>query len=122
MGNHTIIGHNTNTLTGTIPASGTLTHEIDLMEYSIIGLLCPAGFSPGTLSFQASPTSDFSDTGGQYVDIKSVAGSNVQIGGVSGGFALRADDLSFLSAYRYVKIKSSVSQGSVVTFHLPVKA
>lgn len=117
-----LIGHAANLLTGTITATGTLTAEIDLMEYTLAGLIAATTMTNGTLSFQVSPTSDNSTDGGAYVDVKGTDGSNVAYGPLSGTFALKGTDLEFLRPYRYVKIKTSVAQPTGLQFRLPVKA
>lgn len=117
MPNFALTGHAPNSLHGTITAGGTLTSQIDLMEYSLIGLMTTTSMTAGTLTFYTTATDN-----GQLVAIKDSSGTNVSIGPVSGLYALKATDLAFLAPYRYVRISIDRAQASGLEFTLPVKA
>lgn len=120
--NVTVAGRNPNVLQGTIPDNGTLTHEIDLAEFSLSGLICEtAGWLAGTLGFQVSALPDAK--GGVYVDLYR-DNAPVEQAVPAGQFAIASDKImQALQGYRYVKIKSSASQtGGPIAFKLPVKA
>lgn len=122
MTNVMITGSNYNVLQGTMPDNGTLTHEIDLAEYTLTGLICQTpGWLAGTLTFQVSDIPDAE--GGVFTDLyrdNAVVAEAVP----AGRFAVASDVLvRALAGYRYVKVKSSVSQtGGPITFKMPVKA
>lgn len=100
--------------------NGTLTGEIDLVGYSIVGLKVAGGsFANGTLGFMVSDKPD--EKSGVYVDLKNADGSNVAIGAVSGQFAVSGEALKPLAPYRYVRVKSSVNQASSVILAMPLK-
>lgn len=116
-----ISGHRPNILTGTIPASGTLSQEIDLREYTTFGLICESTtFVNGTLTFQAASKPEAE--GGHYFPVLASNGVAAAVGPVSGRFVVSSAVLDILKPYRYIKIASSIAQSSEVTFKLPVKA
>lgn len=116
---------NPNQVNAAFTNNGTLTNEIDLVGYSIVGLIVTGSMTNGTLGFMVSDLPDVPNRpGGQagvYRDLKNADGSNVTIGAVSGQFAVSGEALKPLAPYRYVRIKSSVAQPSTVTLVLPLK-
>lgn len=114
-----ITHHNPNVLTGTIPINGTLTHEIDLMGFTTIGLWY-TGATNGTLSFQVAEKPDIQ--GGTFVDLLAANGAAVTFGPSGAAGAVSGLVMEALAPYRYVKIKTSIAQATAVTFKLPVKA
>lgn len=112
-----LVGHATNAFHGTINAAGTLTNEIDVGEYAVLGLVATTTMTPGTLTFQVATAS-----GGTYYELKDSSGTAISIGPVSGVFAIESGILTKLAPYRYVKIKTSIAQPSGLEFTLPAKA
>lgn len=124
MSNQMIIGHNYNLLRGTILGGGTLSPEIDTMEFSLLGLIANTAMVACTLSFQVSANSDndAAPNTSNYVDVKDNTGTVISFGPLSNTFALSGDQLAFLAPYRYIKIKSAVAQTNGVALLLPAKA
>lgn len=102
---------------GTIPANGTLSEVFDVAGYNMLGLLVSSSMTAGTLTAQVAATED-----GTYYDLKDNAGANVQLATGSGTFAVSGVALEPLSPFRYIKIKSSVSQGSGLQMTMTLKA
>ena len=123
MGGMYSIGGRPSLLQGTINGGGTLSSEIDIDDFTIAGLITDANFALGTLSFQVSHVSDSNGTiTPLYVDVIDNAGATVTIGPVSGAKAIDAQYLmQVLAPYRFIKIKSSVTQTNGVKFWLPAR-
>lgn len=123
MGSNVLVsGSRTGIVYGTILAGGTLSQEIDLGEWTLAGLIAETSMVNGTLTFQVSSKPDAE--GGTYVDLRGDQNAvyNPAGGAVSGTFALNTSAvMAALTAYRYVKIKSSIAQTNGVRFALPVK-
>ena len=113
-----IVGSRPNLMHGTILAGGTITAPIDLSEYSLVGLIAETTMTLGTLTFRVSSTGE----GGTFVDLKDDAGAAIEVGPVSGTFAVSTVALAPLIAYRYVQVKTSVAQASGLKFTMPVRA
>lgn len=99
----------------TIAADNDLSAEVDLAGYGLIGLIMPT-LDNCNVTFQVSDVS-----GGTFVDLKSAAGNAVTVTAGVGGFAVSADDLAPLCAYRYVKIETSAVQTADRTFSFILK-
>lgn len=111
-----IDGHYPSYAIGTIPAAGTLSQELDLSSWSMVGLIATnidgeagTGFVTGTLGFYVSPYSQNDDRFTDYVPVKDTSNAAVAMT-VSGRQALKGTDLEFLAPYRYVKLSMSTAQ------------
>lgn len=123
MSNVMIQGHNYNLLHGTIFAGGTLSNEIDLMEFSLIGLIANTNVVNCTLTAYASAYSDLdSVNAANWVIVRDNAGAAVAWGPLANTFAISGEKLAFLSPYRYLKFSSTVAQTNGVKLLLPVRA
>lgn len=113
----------TNLFQGTINAGGTLTNEIRLDGFSVIGLISDANLVNGTITFQVSAYSDNdSSHSSNYVDLKDDTGTTVSVGPTGTQIAVGTDKIvQALSAFRYVKIKTSVAITNGCLFYLPSK-
>ncbi len=106
----------TGMLIATIAQSGTLSSAVDLQGFGLVGLIIPT-IDSGNVTFQVS------DDNVTFVDLKDKAGTAIQVTATTGGFAVSADDLTPLSAYCYIKVKTSVAQaGGARTFKFVVKS
>lgn len=104
---------------GTILAGGTLSPEIDLGGMFAAGLITASPAANGTLSFQVSPTPD-NGTLTPYKDLAS-AGAVLSFTLPSAGLALGGVELQPLLPYRFVKLKSSVTQTNGLAFTIVAK-
>lgn len=112
MSNVQIAGHYPGFVNGTILTNGTLSEEIPIMDFEMVGLHVGSGWVNGTIGFQVADKSDAD--GGTYVDLLASNGAAVAVGPVSGGFAISGDVLKPLAPYHYVKVKSSIAQDGAV--------
>lgn len=107
-----------NAIRVTIPPNSNLTDPIDLMGYGVVGLIAETPLTSATLSFEVAPT----ETSLSFYELRKDDGTPVVTGLLAGSFALGADGvLKHLSAYRYVRIKTSVNQPSGVTFRITLR-
>lgn len=120
MSNVSISGSNFNLLSGTILAGGTLSSQFDLGEYNTCGLIMGSTLVNGTLSFMVSALPDAQ--GGVYVPLLKSDGTEVSIGPISGAKAISAIALAPLFPFRFIRIKSNVSQTGGVQLLMPVRA
>jgi hypothetical protein len=88
----------------TIAKDASLSGAADLKGHGLIGLIIPT-IDSANISFQVSDS-----LGGAYVDLKDKAGDAITVTAGTGGFAVSADDLGPLAAYRFVKVKASAAQ------------
>ena len=93
---------------GTILAGGTLSSEFDLGGMDVVGLKVNSTPTNGTLSFQVSSVGD-DGTNVTYRDLYS-AGAVLSFTAPSSPFALGSVEMAPLLAFRYLKVKSSVTQ------------
>lgn len=105
--------------TGTILAGGTLTSEIDMADASMVGVIATTVPANGTLTFQVASKSD--SNGGTYVDLYADDGTRVSVTAPAATFAVSQLVLAPLIGYRYIKIKSSVTQTNGLRFELPAR-
>lgn len=123
MSNVMLAGRNYNLLRGTILAGGTLSAEIDLMEFSLIGVIANTNMVNSTLTAYVSAYSDLdSVNAANWVAVKDNSGNALTWGPLANMFALSSEKLAFLAPYRYIKIGSAVAQTNGVLLLLPVKA
>lgn len=99
----------------TIAAQGTDSDAVDLRGYGIIGLILPT-LTGCNLTFETSEIE-----AGTYVPIHDNTGAAETITAGTGDRGVAADDLSFLDAYRWIKVISSESQGAERILHFIVK-
>jgi len=99
----------------TFATDDDLSAEVDLAGYGLIGLIIPT-IDSGNVTFEVSAT-----TGGTFVTLKDAVSATLTITAVTGNFAVSADELAALSAYRYVKVKTSVAQTANRTFTFVLK-
>lgn len=120
MSNVMVSGSNYNLLKGTILAGGTLSSEIDLGEYNVMGLLTSSTLILGTLTFMVSALPDAQ--GGGYTTLLKADGTDaVSIGPVSANKAFSAVVLAPLFPYRYIRLKTSSTQTNGVALSIPVR-
>lgn len=105
--------------TGTILAGGTLSSEFDLGGMDAVGLKTTSTPANGTLSFQVSTIGD-DGTNVTYRDLYS-AGAVLSFTAPGVGFALGSVELAPLQAFRFVKVKSSVTQTNGLGLHFIAK-
>jgi len=102
-----------------IPAAngdpGTTSNAVDLRGYGLIGLILPT-LTACNLTFLASDTE-----GGTYAPVCDALGAPLLVAAGAGNMALATEELVFLSAYRWVRVVSSVGQGAPRTLHFIVK-
>jgi len=109
-------GRQYGTTTGVIAKDGTTSAEIDIEGFAVAGLFVPT-LNSANLTFQAAPTS-----GGTFQDIKDGDGNAVTLTAGTGNYAVGADDMAFLDAYRYIKIVASAAQTTAArTFTFSLK-
>lgn len=101
-------------------AGGTLSPEIDLSDGVLVGLI-GVGMAVGTLTFQVSAISETDPNNPSLAAYATVQGSDGTALSVTGNgtFAVDIDVMSKLAGYRFLKIKSSVTQTNGVRFYLP---
>lgn len=114
-----LAGRQVSYLPGTILPNGTISNEIDISEYALIGLKTITSMTSGTLQFFVSEKPEAQ--GGAFGPVRALSGGVKESGSLSGIFALDASDLSFLAPYRYLRVVTSVAQASGLAFALPVK-
>ena len=112
-----------NTVNGTILAGGTLTSEMNIQGYTLIGLMATTSSVNGTLGFQVSdkPTVPVSpdQTPGVYRTLYTNLGVPVSVTAPSGAFAISSDALTPLKGYQYVKVSSTAqTTGLAITLIL----
>lgn len=118
-----LAGRTTGYIPGTIAAGGTLSNEIILTEYAILGLISEESIVSGTLNFWVSRNSDTDPNHVGYVQVRSLSDGAVRATGtVAGALALGGDDLSFLAPFEYLKIETGAAQTNGLKFYIPVKA
>jgi len=98
-----------------ITVSTTLSAEVDLAGYGLVGLIIPT-IETGAVTFQVAQAS-----GGSFVDLKDKSAAAISITAGTGGFAVSADDLAPLCAYRYIKVKTAGTQLANRTFAFVLK-
>ena len=90
----------------TISASGTTSNGLDLDKFgfSIVGIYMPAAFTGTSISFLTS------NDGSTYSDLYNASNTLISMGVTQGRvYQLSPGDLT---ALRYIKIKSSATEGS----------
>jgi len=92
-----------------------LSTEVDLGGYALMGLIIPT-IDSANLTFEVSDA-----TGGTFSTLKDKGGTAVTVTAGTGGFAVSADDLAPLAAYRYVKVATSATQTADRTFKFILK-
>lgn len=107
--------HGTANAVITIATSTTISAETDLEGYAVSGLIIPT-IDSANVTFSVSNAS-----GGTFYTLKDEDGNTITITATTGNFAVAADFLSCLDAYRYVKVITSQAQGSNRTFIFCVK-
>jgi hypothetical protein len=107
------------TVGGTILAGGTLSAEIDLGGMYAIGLITTSTPANGTLSFQVSQVAE-NGTLVSYKDLSS-AGAVLSFTLPSAGLSLGGVELNPLLPFRFIKMKSSVTQTNGVAFTIVAK-
>ena len=114
-----------NTVNGTILAAGTLTSEMNIQGYSLLGMIATTDSVNGTLGFQVSdkptiPTSP-DQTPGVYRTLYTNLGVPVAVTAPSGTFAISSDALTPLKGYQYVKVLSNPAQTNGLAITLILK-
>lgn len=117
-----------NTVYGTILAAGTLSSEINLQGYGIVGIQALSSSVNGTLGFMVSDKTDTpaqivppGSPAGVYRTLYNNAGVPVSVTAPSGQFAIGSDQLSALRGYQFIRI-SSTAQTLGIAFALSLKA
>ena len=62
------------TINAVIPASGTISPEVDLGQQTLVGIVMPATWTAASLTFQVSP-----DAGTTWVELYTYAGSELTL-------------------------------------------
>mgnify|MGYP001575742486 CR=1 FL=1 len=109
-------GRSSATLVATIAASATTSSEVDLEGFPVISLVVPT-ITTGTISFQAATAS-----GGTFYAVKGEDLVAFDIDSGTGALVVSADDLTALSACRYVKLVTSATQAATRTFTFLLKS
>lgn len=104
---------------GTVLAGGTLSNELNLSEYAILGFHAIDSLVAGTLNFKVAEKSSVDS--GQYNVVRDFQGNIKQTGSLSGKVSLAGDDLAFLAPYAYVRIEFGAAQTNGLRFVIPVK-
>jgi len=92
-----------------IASGGTESAEVDLENFSIMGLLIPT-LDSGNLTFKVSDK-----PGGTFQTLTTAVPAAIAVVAGTGNFALGADDLTDLAPYRFVKIVSAATQTAART-------
>jgi hypothetical protein len=99
----------------TIEAQGQTSDAVDLRGYGLIGLILPA-LTACNLTFTVSETE-----AGTYRTVYDDLGAAFTVTAGAGNRAISTDDLAPISAYRWVRVVSSESQGAERILHFIVK-
>jgi len=92
-----------------------LSAAVDIGSFMVVGLLIPT-IDSGNVTFLVCDT-----LAGTYQDLKKSDASAVSITAGTGNFAVSADDLTPLAAFRFIKVKTAVAQTEDRTFKFIVK-
>lgn len=95
--------------TATILNGASLSNEINIEGYNIVGFIMPATWTAASLSFAAAI-----DTGGTFVPITDDAAAEVTFTvAAAKAVGCRADKASALAPWRFIKLQSGTSGATV---------
>ena len=103
---------------GTLNANGTISPQLDLEGFSVLGLMIHDTPAIGTLTFQAGSGNPANLTWHTIVDNAGDAESLT----LNASVAFGGDSLKFLEPYRYVRMVSSVQQTNGLQFSITMKS
>ncbi len=109
----------TNTIYGTILATGTLSSEFNIQGYSLLGVMALSNSVLGTLGFMVSDKADVNS--GVYRSLVGSNGAAVAVGPVSGQFGLSSEALLPLKGYQFIRV-STTAQTTGLSLALILKA
>ncbi|MFQ5850898.1 MAG: hypothetical protein ACE5JU_09955 [Candidatus Binatia bacterium] len=90
--------------TATIAAAASLSGEIDLEGFKIIGIVMPAAWTAANLTFQAADV-----TGGTFQDVFDDAGTEVTVTVAAARYIGLDATMPELAGIRFLKIRSGTS-------------
>lgn len=104
----------------TIPVGTATSAEVDLENFTIVGVYLPATFDGTTIRFQAAPVS-----GGTFIDVEDAAGANFTLttSAASKYVPVSNSGLAILSGCRFIKVLTGSTQTTTDTvLQLAVRA
>lgn len=115
------IARQTGTATATIGAAASLSDEVDLAGFPLVGVIMPAAWTAANLTFQVASAS-----GGTFVDLYDDAGNEVEVNAAASRGLAGGQWLEKLAPWRFVKVRSGttgtpVAQGAERVITLALK-